>query len=472
MAFVKLLCYNSHSKIKKGGRKMKRLDTTKGSIVKSIFIFALPLVLMTLVQHLFNIADKAVLGQMANATAVASVGVTSSITSLILNGFVGLATGTGIVLARFVGQKDEKKMKSLIETALISSVLFGCIVAVVGVIFAPQFLRLINCPQECFEGARQYFRIYIASAPAALLYNYGAVIVRTLGDTKRPLIYIMISGIINVVLNVILCLILPQKVIAVAIATAVSKIVSAILVIRCIFRFDEVVKLSFRKIHFDLNSLKLILKFGIPVSISNLLLPIANLQIVPQINSYGVAATAGNTAATDICTVPSSFISGFSAATSTFMGQNIGAQKKDRVSKIFWLTLLFAVLFGGSIGIFLYLTGEFWVGIVIGTSSAEAIEYGMIRMFYVTAFSFINAYNSVLGSAEHAYGYPFLGTLKTILCVFVFRIVWMNFVYPLEPTFDMVMLCFTVSWILNAIFNTIAVSIISIRYRKGLYKKI
>jgi Na+-driven multidrug efflux pump len=282
----------------------------------------------------------------------------------------------------------------------------------------------------------------------------------------------MISGIINVVLNIILCLILPQKVIAVAIATAVSKIVSAILVIRCIFRFDEVVKLSFRKIHFDFNSLKLILKFGIPVSISNLLLPIANLQIVPQINSYGVAATAGNTAGNDLLSIPSSFINGFSAATSTFMGQNIGAKKNERVRKVFWYTLIFSVVFGGIIGIFLYLTGEFWIGLVIGTSSVAAIEYAMIRMFYVTAFSFIHAYNCVLGSAEHAYGYPFLGTLKTILCVLVFRVIWMNFVYPLAPTFDTIMMCFTVSWLLIAIFNTIAVSIISMRYRKGLYKKI
>ena len=381
---------------------MKRLDTTQGSLVKLIFQFAIPLMITTLIQHLFDIADKAVLGNLADSVAVASVGVTGSVTALILNGFVGLATGSGIVLARFVGQKDEKKIKETIETALLASILFGCIVAAIGIIFAPNLLRLINCPDDCFEGAVVYMRIYIASAPAALLYNYGAVIVRTLGDTRHPLLYISVSGVINVVLNVILCLILPQKVAAVAIATAVSKILSAILITRRIFRFDDVVKLSLRDIRFRLNSFKLILKFGIPVSITNLLLPFANLQIAPAINSYGVDAVAGNTAAVDLFMIPASFIGGFSSAASTFMGQNIGAQKAERVRKTFWYCLIFAITVGGAIGLLMYLTGTFWVGLVIGRSSAAAIEYAMIRMFFVSLFSFLYSIIQVLGSAEHA----------------------------------------------------------------------
>ena len=451
---------------------MKRLDTTQGPLVKQIFIFAIPLVITTLMQHLFDIADKAVLGQMADATAVASVGVTSAVTSLILNGFVGLATGSGIVLARFIGQKNEKKVKETIETSLLASLLFGCIVAIVGICFAPNLLRLINCPDDCFDGAVVYIRIYLFSAPAALLYNYGSVIVRTLGDTRRPLIYITISGIANVLLNVILCLVLPQKVAAVAIATAVSKIISAILITRRIFRFDDVVKLSPRKVRFHLDSFKLILRFGIPISVSHLLLPIANLQITPTINSYGVDAVAGNTAANDLLNIPSSFISGFSSATSTFMGQNIGAKNKDRVKKTFWYCLVFATIIGGTIGLLLYVTGEFWVGLIIGTTAFAAIEYAMIRMFFVTAFSFVNAMSNILGSAEHAYGYPILGTVSTIMFTLGFRVIWMNFVYPLSPSFSMVMACFTVSWILNMLFKAVCVVIITKRYNKGLYKKI
>lgn len=451
---------------------MKRLDATQGSLVRSIFVFTIPLILTTLMQHMFDIADKAVLGQMADAVAVASVGVTSAITSLILNGFVGLATGAGIVLARFIGQKDEQKTRETIETALLSSLLFGFIVAAIGVIFAPVLLRLINCPADCFDGALIYLRIYILSAPAALLYNNGAVIVRTMGDTQRPLFYITLSGVINVVLNVILCLILPQKVAAVAIATAVSKIVSAILITRRIFRFDDMVTLSLRKTRLHRDSFMQILRFGLPVSVSNLLLPIANLQIVPAINSYGVDAVAGNTAANDLLTIPSSFISGFSSANSTFMGQNIGAQKPDRVRKTFWLCLALAVTIGGALGILLFLTGEFWVGLIIGASSVAAIEYAMIRMFFVTAFSFINAVNCVMGSAENAYGYPMFGTVSTIAFTLGFRVFWMKLIYPLAPSFAMVMVCFTVSWSLHSLFKSATVFVISRRYRKGIYKKI
>lgn len=456
----------------KGENLMKRLDATQGPLVRSIFVFAIPLIIMSLFQHLFNIADKAVLGQMADAAAVAAVGVSSFFTQLILNGFIGLATGTGIVLARFVGEKNEKKTSVLIETAFVSSILFGLIVAVIGVIFAPQVLRFINCPTECFEDAIIYCRIYMSAAPIILLYNFGSVIVRTLGDTKSPLVYIMISGVVNVVLNVLLCLVLPQKVVAVAVATVVSNLISAVLIVRRIFKFDEIVKISFRKLRFDFKSLKLILRYGIPVSVSNLLLPIANLQIAPAINSYGVAATAGNTAASDLSTITASFISGFSSATSTFMGQNIGANKKDRVKKVFWLTLLFAMLFGGIIGWTLYFTGRFWAGLIVGASSTAAINYAMIRMSYIEVFHFISAFNSVTGSAEHAYGYPILGTFRSIICILVFRIIWMNFIYPLNPTFETLMLCYIVSWFLIAVFNAIAITIISKRYNKGLYKKI
>lgn len=454
------------------GKMKKRLDATQGSVIKLIFTFAIPLVFTTLMQYAFNIADKAVLGQMADSAAVASVGVTGAISSLVINGFVGLSTGAGIILARYVGRKDEKKIKDLIETAIISSLAFGVLVAIIGIIFSPQLLRMINCPPECFDGALLYFRLYIASSPAILLYNCSSTIVRTMGDTKRPLYYITISGIINVSLNVILCFILPQKVAAVAIATVVSIIVKAVLITRRVFHFEDIVKLSLKNFKFKFDSFKLILKFGFPVVVTNLLLPIANLQITPAINSYGVSAAAGNTAAVDLFSVVTAFVTSFSAATSTFMGQNIGAQKRDRVKKFFWYTLLFAVTIGGSMGAIFYLAGEFLIGLIIGTSDALAIEYGMIRMFYVSLFTFIHAIFSVLGAAEHAYGYPFLGSASSIVCTLLFRVVWMKFIYPIDPSFDKIMLCFTVSWILTTIFKTVSVSIISARYRKGLYRKI
>ena len=450
----------------------KRLDATQGSLVKLIFTFSIPLILTTLMQNAFTVIDKAVLGQMADSTAVASLGVTSFITTLAINGFVGISTGAGIILARFVGQKDEQKIKKTIETALISSVAFGAVVAVLGIIFAPQLLRMINCPAECYDGALLYFRFYVGSSPAIMLYNYGSAIVRTLGDTKRPLYYITFSGILKVVMNIVLCLIMPHKVLAVSISTVVTLAIKAFLVARRIFHFEDIVKLSLRNFKFDFESFKFILKFGFPVAITNLRMPIANLQIAPAINSYGVSATAGNTAATDLFNIVTAFVTGFSAATSTFMGQNIGANKSDRVKKSLMYTLLFSLVIGGSMGVVFYLAGEFLVGLVIGTADTLAIEYAMTRMFYVTLFTFIYAIFNVLTSAEQAYGYPFMGSVSSIVCTLLFRVVWMNFVYPHNETFAMVMVCFTISWILTLLFKTVSVTIISLRYRKGLYRKI
>lgn len=450
----------------------KRIDATQGSLVKLIFTFSIPLILTTLMQNTFTIIDKAVLGQMADSTAVASVGVTGFITSLAINGFIGFATGAGIILARFVGQKDEQKIKKTIETSLISSIAFGVIIAVLGIVFAPQLLGMINCPAECYDGALLYFRFYVGSSPAIMLYNYGSAIVRTLGDTKRPLYYITFSGLLKVVMNVVLCLILPQKVLAVSISTVVAIVIKALLVARRIFHFEDVVKLSLKKFRFDFESFKYILKFGFPIAITNLLMPIANLQIAPAINSYGVSATAGNTAATDLFNIVTAFVTGFSAATSTFMGQNIGAKNNERVKKSFWYTLLFAAVIGGSMGVVFYLSGEFLIGLIIGTADTLAIEYAMTRMFYVSLFTFIYAIFTVLGAAEQAYGYPFLGTVTSIVCTLLFRVVWMNFVYPHNQTFAMVMVCFTISWTLTFIFKIVSVTIITLRFRNGLYRKI
>ncbi|MBE6601923.1 MAG: MATE family efflux transporter [Ruminococcaceae bacterium] len=451
---------------------MRKVDATQGKLVKLIFVYTIPLILTTLVQQLFTLVDTAVLGNMADTTAVASVGATNTITSLVLNGITGLSTGAVIILARYIGQKDEEKMRSVIDTSLITAVGFGIIVAVLGILLTPTLLDLVKCPDDCLAGAKLYLQIYIAAAPITLLYNYGAAIMRTMGDTQRPLIYISVSGLVNVVLNIILCFCLEQKVAAVAIATVVSKIISAALVFHHLCHMEGPARVSIKKMRFDFRAFRSLIQYGIPTSISNLLYPIANLQVTPAINSFGVEAVAGNSAGNHIHAILSSFVSGFAHATTTFMGQNIGADNKDRVKKSFWYCLGFGLLITGALGSFAYLSGEIWLGLILGRSSYEAIYYGMIRMFFVTLFTFVSLTNNVLLHALQAYGYPFFGSISSIFFTLGFRIFWMQLIYPKFDTFDAVMACFTVSWTLNAIFNAIFVAIISYRYSKGKYKKI
>ncbi len=451
----------------------KKIDATSGNLIKQILLFTFPLILTTIMQNLFNIADKAVAGQMAGSVAVASIGATTTVTSLILNGVIGLSTGTSIILARFVGQKKQDKIQQTIDTAISSSLFLGLAVAIAGYFFSPMILRAIDCPEDCFKGAVIYLRIYLGAAPAFICYNYAAAALRTMGDTKRPLYYITFAGIINVVLNVILCLILEEKVLAVAIATVVSKIISTALILRNLCHIEGDAKLDLLHMRFHFPTFVQILRFGIPTSISNLILPLANLQVTSGINSYGVEAVAGNSAAVSVHSFSNSFISGFGMAANTFIGQNIGAKNKDRVIKSFWTLLWMSIGISGSLGVILFLTGRYSLALIVGASATEAIEYGMQRMLYVTLFTFVSAINNILSHSLQSFGYPVFTSISNIFFTLGLRVLWMNFIYPRYQSFDNIMLCYTVSWSLNMMLYAIFFAFIFIRYiKKGICKRI
>ena len=451
----------------------KKVDATTGNLTKIIFTYTLPLIFSTILQNMFSIADKAVLGNMAGSTAVAAIGATTVISNLIINGAVGLSTGTSIILARFVGQKNTEKIKQTIDTSLITAILIGTALAILGIVFSPMILTATNCPAECYDDAVLYMRIVLAGTPATLFYNYGSAILRTLGDTQKPLLYITIAGIVNVGLNVILCLILPQKVMAVAIATLASKIISIVLLIKRIARFDEKISFHLLRMRPHLPTFIQIIRFGIPTSLSNLMVPLSNLQITPAINSFGVAAVAGNSAATSIQGIASTFSSGFSIATTTFVGQNIGAKQPERVKQSFWCLLGFNFLITGTLGVLFYLSGRFWLGVILGASETAAIEYGMIRLFYVCLFIFVLAINNILSHALQAFGYPLFTSISSISFTLGFRVLWMLLVYPKFPTINTIMFCYLVSWVLNMILYATFFTVVYRRYtKKGICKKI
>ena len=452
---------------------MRKVDATSGNLPKLIFIYTIPLILTTVLQNLFDIADKAVLGNMAGTTAVASIAATTTVTSLIINGAVGLSTGTAIILARFVGQKNEEKIRKTIDTSVITSLFIGFLVATVGYFLTPLFLTFTNCPKECYDGALVYMRIIIVATPVTLLYNYGSAILRTLGDSQRPLIYITVSGVVNVALNILLCLVLPQKVVAVAIATVVSRLISAILVFRRLCMLEDNARVDIKQMRFDFSSFMCIIRFGVPASISLLVLPLGNLQIATAINSYGANALAGHSAAISVETITFAFTEGFATTALTFMGQNIGAGNTERVRKTFRLCLIYCTVIAGALGVLTYLTGELWIGIIVGMSSTAAIKYGMMRLFYVAVFMFIHAFSCILASAMRAFGYPMLTSMTNIAINLGFRVLWMQFVYPIYPKFVTIMQCYTVAWTLNFVIYLLFTIIVYRRYvKKGICKEI
>lgn len=452
---------------------MRKVDATQGKLPKQIIIYTIPLILTTVLQNLFDIADKAVLGNMAGTIAVASIAATTTVTSLIVNGAVGLSTGTAIILARFVGQKAQEKIRKTIDTSIITSLAVGLHVAVAGFFLTPFFLKATNCPNECYGGALIYMRIIMVATPVTLLYNYGSAILRTLGDSQRPLVYITVAGVVNVVLNIILCLVLPQKVVAVAIATVVSKLISAILVFRRLCNLEDSARVDIKQMRFDFSSFISIVRFGIPASISQLVLPLGNLQIATAINSYGANALAGHSASLSIENISFAVCGGFASTALTFMGQNIGAGNVQRVRKAFRLCLIYCTVIAGTLGILTYFTGELWLGIIVGMSSTVAIKYGMMRLFYVALFMFIHAFSSILISAMKAFGYPILTSITNIAINLGFRVLWMQFIYPIYPKFVTIMQCYTVAWILNLAFYVLFTAIVYRRYvKKGICKEI
>lgn len=448
-----------------------KIDATKGPIIKAMLIYTFPIILSTIVQDLFNTIDMIVIARMGSGVDYASVGATSSITTLIVNSFFGLSTGVKIMLSRYYGAGDEKNARKTVSTALISSFFIGVAIAVLGVIFAPMFLKIVNCPDDCIRGATLYIRLYVAAAPAILVYNFGAAIIRSLGDSQRPLYYILICGIVNIVLNVILCLILPQKVMAVAIATVVAQILGAFLVVRRLSMLEGIGKLDLKNLKFSGNLFGKILRYGFPVALSSSLYPLANLQIQSALNSFGVSAISGSTAAHTLEKIPSAVAGGFSATAIAFVGQNVGAEKPERVRKTIMHALWLATLIATFTSLFFYFTADIWLAI-IQPDDPMATDFAKIRMRYLLLFYGLMGLIHVCSGIVQAFGYTVLNTVASLTTVLGFRTVWMTFLYPHFPTFHVLMQCFTVSLIFRCAVYIVFFIVVYKRYQKGKYARI
>ena len=423
---------------------------TQGPLLKSIVRFAIPIMIATIIQNLFHSADMVILGNMADSIAVASVGATSNIISLVVQGFIALSFGTSVLLAQAIGAKDENRIKKIVDTSIYFSLACGIFVALIGNIVSVPLLRALGCPQDCFDDAVIYLRIYMCGAPALLVYNFGAAILRAEGDSRRPLMHAIISGTVNVGLNIILCFVMTEKVAAVAISTVVSQIIGAFLVIHRLTHKDGNCSFTFKSPFFSFHDLASMLRFAIPSALTQMMYPIATLQITSTINSFGSECVAGGSAATNIEILTSSLFSAFATALITFMSQNIGADNRKRVEGAILRCAILSVAIASVGPIIYFFFGEEVLSLYV-PGDELAIFYGMKRLQYVLAFQMISALNGIFGSAIQAFGHPFLSTIESVITVLAFRVFWMNFIYPHYETIDALLFCFTCSWILHLI---------------------
>lgn len=434
--------------------QIKSVDVLHGNLFKSIIRFGIPLLFVSLIQSLFNAVDIMVLGQMADTHAVAAVGATTTIVSLLVTLALGIAAGAKIVIARLIGEGVKEKTEQTVFTSIMTAFLLGGITMIVGILLAPAFLTLTQCPQDIFADAKLYMQIYFAASPAIMLYNFGSTILQVSGDSKRPLYYMIISGLLNLILNFILCLILSQKVAAVAIATAVSQIVGAILAFRRILVMEGDCRLRLRGGKWNWFSFRKLMSNGLPIGFSSALYSIANLQIQSALNMFGADAIAGNAAASNLENIECAATSApWSSTVGVFVGQNVGADNKKRVKKSILLCTAVSVTLGAACSAVIALLSKPILSLFVDEESA--IAYGQIRILYVIVPYVIACLNAILSNTIQAFGYSIFSTVNSILCVLVFRIIWMQYVYPLCPTFHVLMQCFLVSWILIAAVNLI-----------------
>lgn len=432
-------------------------DLTQGSVLKKYIFFIIPIIISSFMQQLYNTADILVVGNFVGDSALAAVGSTGSITHLILTLFLGLSIGTNVVCARFFGANNKEGLSRATHTSVLLAIISGIFLAVVGFIFSKDLLVLMGTPYDVIDEATLYMKIFFLGSPASMLYNFGSSVLRAVGDTKRPLYIMLFAGLVNVLLNLFCVLVLKIGVAGVAIGTVAAQIVSAAIVLYILAKNNSDFKLRFSKLKIHKRELVQIIAIGIPSGLNGITFSASNVIIQSTINSFGKAAVAGASAAGNIDGYGFLFLAAVEQGAITFVGQNMGAKKYDRVKKIaksaisvgFFLTFItFCITFFG---------GETILGQFANESSrSSVVEMGMIKMMYTTALHFIFVPSQALSGVLKGMGRAVSVTVINIACTCVTRILWILFVFPLNPTLETLYIVYPISWVLSS-FATIVV---------------
>lgn len=429
---------------------------TSGPITKNIIFYTIPIILTGILQLLFNAADLIVVGQFCGEISVAAVGNTGSITSLIVNFFMGFSTGTGVAVAQSVGARDEKAVHKAVHTALPVAIISGVIMMIVGITFTEHFLHMMNTPEKVLPLSSVYMKIYFAGTVFIMVYNFCASILRAAGDTRSPLIFLIIAGVINVFLNVIFVTVLHMNVAGVALATTISQVVSAALVVIQLMRRTDACKLILKKIKIYKRPLVQIVGIGLPAGIQSSLFAISNTIIQSAINSFGYVVMSGNAAAGNIEGFVYVVLNAFHQTVINFIGQNIGAKKYDRVKKIFIACLILVTVTGFAAGFIVYLLGPMLLSAYI-PNSAEAIAWGMIRITYICIPFFLCGLMDVTTGALRGMGVSVAPMLISILGICGMRILWIYTVFqiPQFHTVQCLYWSYIITWLLTFIAELI-----------------
>ena len=431
----------------------KSIDMTSGALWNKILLFALPLAASSILQQLFNSVDTAVVGRFASSQALAAVGSNSSLISLMINLFIGISLGSNVVIAHYIGQRAEKNIQAAVHTAMVVAVISGVFVMIAGQFIAKPVLLLMGTPDDVIGQSALYMRIYFMGMPFFMLYNYGAAILRAIGDTKRPLIFLIISGIANAALNMILVILFHMGVAGVAIGTIISQLISCVLVLTCLYRSEGSYQLRFSKLKINGAYMEQIFQVGVPAGIQSTVINLSNALLQSSVNSFGSIAMAGYTAANNILGFLYMSVNSITQACMSFTSQNYGVGKLKRMDKVLRdcaiLSISIAVVLGG----LAYCFGP--QILTIYTSDPKVINCGMEILAYTSITYFLCGIMDLFPGALRGMGYSAVPMVLSVIGTVGTRIVWVFGIFPNHRSLSVLFVSYPVSWILTIVLQVV-----------------
>lgn len=431
---------------KKSDKKYE-MDMCNGPLLGKILMFSLPLMASGILQLLFNAADMIVAGRFAGSVALAAVGATSSLINLIINIFMGLSVGANVAIAHFYGAGRDEEVSDTVHTTIALAFICGIILTVIGYVLAEPLLIMMGTPESVLPHSVTYMKIYFMGIIATLVYNFGAAILRAVGDTKRPLYYLTFAGVINIFLNLYFVIVMGMGVAGVAWATIISQIISATLVIITLIRSTTSIHLNLHKLRLNKDKVIRIAKVGLPAGFQGAIFSISNVLIQSSVNSFGAVAVAGNTACCNLEGFIYNSMNAFHQTAISFTGQNMGARKYGRVQKIMWICLacvtVTGVVMGGASVIFR--------GPLLGIYSDEAdvVAFGIRRLVIIMSTYFLCGTMDVMVGSIRGMGFSIMPMIVSLLGACVFRIIWIYTIFRVINTPECLYYSYPISWALT-----------------------
>lgn len=425
----------------------KQMDMLHGGLFGKILLFALPLAASSILQQLFNSVDVAVVGKYASGNAQAAVGCNGSLINLMLNLFVGISIGTNVVIANFIGQNKKEHIGKTVHTSMTVAGISGVFLLILGLLIAEPVLELMDTPADVMGQAVVYLRIYFLGMPFIMIYNFGAAILRSIGDTKRPLFCLLTSGILNVGLNLLLVIVFHMDVAGVAIATVISNVLSAGMVLYFLTHEDSVIRLSFHKLSISGPELSRILRVGIPAGLQTAVFSLANVFIQTALNGHGADAVAGSAVTLNFEFYAYFVVTAFAQTAVTFISQNFGAGYYGRCRKIFREILLLTILVIVVMSAVFVWGRHFFIGLF--TSEPLVAEYASVRMIYLLSPYFLIPTYEISGAALRGIGHSMTPAIITIFGTCVVRLLWVYTVCRIYTSFEVLLIIYPLSWIVT-----------------------